>query len=159
MRDWAALWKVPGLARTVTVEFSPRLHRSWARVRLEARAISLNPELAHGSKRLLQEVLCHELAHVAVEERRTRTGARHGRDWAALIHAAGFVPARKLGPPLPASARKTASALYEHWCPVCQMTRMARRPVTRWRCAGCVEAGLDGALRIRKVERPRGRDG
>jgi ribosomal protein L37AE/L43A len=40
--------------------------------------------------------------------------------------------------------------LYEHRCPVCQTSRSARRPVGRWRCAACAEAGLDGRMVIIK---------
>ena len=38
--------------------------------------------------------------------------------------------------------------LYIHRCPVCQAEQIARRAVRRWRCAACVEAGLDGELEI-----------
>jgi len=43
---------------------------------------------------------------------------------------------------------KAPSPLYDHWCPVCQSSRVGRRPVKAWRCAACVAAGLDGKLEI-----------
>ena len=43
----------------------------------------------------------------------------------------------------------------DHWCPVCQSSRKARRPVKAWRCAACVAAGLDGTLEIaRRTTKP-----
>ena len=52
---------------------------------------------------------------------------------------------------------RTQSAIaYDHWCPVCQSSRQARRPVKAWRCAACVAAGLDGRLEItRRARRPK----
>ena len=38
--------------------------------------------------------------------------------------------------------------LYQHRCPVCSASRVARRPVRRWRCRACRESGLEGALEI-----------
>jgi hypothetical protein len=38
---------------------------------------------------------------------------------------------------------------FEHRCPVCQSVRLARRRMTAWRCAECVEAGLNGVIDIR----------
>jgi ribosomal protein L37AE/L43A len=40
---------------------------------------------------------------------------------------------------------------YLHWCPVCHSRRFARRPMARWRCAECVDAGLPGALQITRL--------
>jgi hypothetical protein len=45
------------------------------------------------------------------------------------------------------------SITYDHWCPVCQSSRQARRPVKAWRCAACVTAGLDGTLEITRRAR------
>ena len=51
--------------------------------------------------------------------------------------------------------RTQSSFAYDHWCPVCQSSRQARRPVKAWRCAACVAAGLDGRLEItRRTRRP-----
>lgn len=89
---------------------------------------------------------------------RSRAGARvrpHGAEWRAFMEAAGF-PARVRIPEelMPESIRAAnrASRRWEHRCPVCQATRMARTRVTRWRCRRCVEAGRSGRLVIWRVE-------
>ncbi len=68
------------------------------------------------------------------------------------MRTAGFEPRTRLrtadlGDWFP--TRRPAS--WEHHCPVCQTARLARRAVRRWRCRPCVEAGLSGELRIRKL--------
>jgi ribosomal protein L37AE/L43A len=101
----------------------------------------------------------HEAAHAA-----TRHGAEHqpphGPEWRALMARAGYPEAKgarwscykeaagsppRRHQPRPQEAR---AALYDHWCPVCQSSRVGRRPVKAWRCAACVAAGLDGRLEI-----------
>lgn len=78
----------------------------------------------------------------------------HGREWKAFMAAAGF-PARVRIPEamMPESIRAAnrASRRWEHRCPVCQATRMARTRMTRWRCRRCVEAGRSGRLVIGRV--------
>ncbi|MEZ4333066.1 MAG: SprT-like domain-containing protein [Myxococcota bacterium] len=88
---------------------------------------------------------------------RSRAGARvrpHGAEWRAFMEAAGF-PARVRIPEelMPESIRAAnrASRKWEHRCPVCQATRMARTRVTRWRCRRCVEDGRSGRLVIGRV--------
>jgi hypothetical protein len=41
---------------------------------------------------LLEEVLCHELAHVAVYRLHGRAVRPHGPEWKGLVAAAGFKP-------------------------------------------------------------------
>jgi hypothetical protein len=65
--------------------------------------------------------------------------------------AAGQSPQHKQQP----KPKTPPSIAYDHWCPVCQSSRQARRPVKAWRCAACVAAGLDGKLEItRRTRRP-----
>jgi hypothetical protein len=68
------------------------------------------------------------------------------------MRAAGFEPRARLpAGTLPQPDRKQKRRqryLYIHRCPVCQAEHIAWRAVRRWRCAACVEAGLDGALEI-----------
>jgi hypothetical protein len=54
---------------------------------------------------LLQEVLCHEMAHLATRELHGRNVRPHGPEWKALMTSAGFEPRTRLpspnGAPLP----------------------------------------------------------
>jgi ribosomal protein L37AE/L43A len=106
----------------------------------------------------------HEAAHAA-----TRHGAEHqpphGPGWRALMARAGYPeakgarrrcskeaagsPRRKHQP----KAENAPATLYDHWCPVCQSSRVGRRPVKAWRCAACVAVGLDGSLEITRRTR------
>lgn len=163
LRQWARLWRCRPLA-SVKCAVNPRLTVSLGRCRPAARAIELNQRLLSHAGQLRREVLCHEAAHFAVRELHGRAAKPHGSEWRQLVTLAGFEPtaAISLAPRGPANpsgswshpARKTRVVRgyrYEHRCPVCQFTRMARRPVGRWRCAACVGAGLDGVLLIRRL--------
>jgi predicted SprT family Zn-dependent metalloprotease len=128
--------------------------KSLGRCDLRSKTIRLNPKLREHHGRILLEVLCHEAAHIAVHEKYGPGSSPHGKEWRQYVSQAGFVPRvatslKGLNPP--PVARKTLSALYEHRCPVCQMTRTSSRPVSRWRCAACVGAGLDGRLIIERI--------
>jgi predicted SprT family Zn-dependent metalloprotease len=115
--------------------------------------------LARGDQHLRLEVLCHELAHIALHERHGRHARAHGKEWAALVRAAGFSPTARLDQrqtgsrvvPDSVSSPPQPRAIYRHRCPVCQMERRARRPVRRWLCRGCIEAGLEGNLEIERL--------
>jgi predicted SprT family Zn-dependent metalloprotease len=152
IRYWAHLWGIPGLASQVTVEFSPRMTRSLGRCYPERRLIRLTSRLAKGPRPIVKEALCHELAHIAVLEINGTRTPPHGPAWAELMRIAGFKPRTRLQNPCntPPLRKKDLPQryLYVHHCPVCQMERVARRPVRRWRCSACVEAGLDGKLEI-----------
>lgn len=149
---WATLWDIPGLASQVTVEFSSRMTRSLGRCYPERLLIRLSERLTKAPRSILLETLCHELAHIAVHELNGGKTGPHGPAWADLMRAAGFEPRTRLCYPCSEAPiirrRGQQRRLYVHHCPVCQMERIARRPVKRWRCSACVEAGLDGKLQI-----------
>ena len=154
---WAKSWGVESLEERVNVVFSPRMVKSLGRCDLQSKTIRLNPMLRGRRGRILLEVLCHEAAHIAVHEKYGPGSSPHGEEWRRYVRQAGFIPRvtaslkrLNLSPP----ARKTPSALYRHRCPVCQMTRTSSRPVSRWRCAACVEAGLDGRLIVERSIKP-----
>ena len=73
------------------------------------------------------------------------------------MRAAGYEPKTKLPAPPGAprhTKRKSLSLyLYVHRCPVCQLSKTARRVVRRWRCAACLDAGLSGELVITRYPR------
>lgn len=141
----------------MNVVFSPRMVKSLGRCDLRSKTIRLNPKLKGRRGRILLEVLCHEAAHIAVHEKYGPGSSPHGEEWRRYVRQAGFVPrvtAGLKGLELPQRDRKTSSAPYEHRCPVCQMTRTSSRPVSRWRCAACVGAGLDGRLIVERIIKP-----
>ncbi|HET8656834.1 MAG TPA: SprT family zinc-dependent metalloprotease [Longimicrobiaceae bacterium] len=173
---WAGAWGVPDLERDVSVSFSSRLTRSLGRCRPSAGRITLRSDLRLGSRDRLAEVLCHEVAHVAAFRLFGPGAAPHGPEWQGLLAQVGFEPRVRTTEPTssrarvriagqqllpggsPAPARvplsePTRILPYEHRCPVCQSVRFARRPVPRWRCAECLEAGLSGELVITRHQR------
>lgn len=163
---WGAVWGVAELSAHVRVEFSSRLRRSLGRAEPRRGVVRLAAALESAAPALLAEVLCHELAHVAVHLVHRRRVRPHGPEWAALMRTAGFEPrvrfdARDLPPELAlrhAAARRRAARVFLHTCPVCAANRLARRPVHGWRCAVCLGAGRDGRLLVTRVDEsvPRG---
>jgi hypothetical protein len=172
-RHWATLWGVPDLADSVTVEFSTRMRVSLGlcrpaqnRIRLSSVLLegdSADPTAAHppdeggapsfSRASLLEEVLCHELAHVAVQRLHGRRAKPHGPEWKALMRKAGFEPRVRLlenDPRLPAAFNRPRPR-WEHRCPVCGVKQLAGRPVRQWRCIRCRKAGRSGRLEIRKI--------
>lgn len=142
----------------VSVVFSHRMVKSLGRCDLKNKTIRLNPKLKGRRGEILLEVLCHEAAHIAVHETHGARSGPHGEEWRRYVSQAGFEPrvATGLKGYNPPSLRKPATAVYEHRCPVCQMTRRSQRPVSRWRCAACMWAGLDGRLIIERITKPGG---
>ena len=149
LRNWARLWNVPAL-KQVEIRINPRLRTSLGRCVPRLTQIELNPSLLHNKHRRLQEVLCHEAAHIASWVLESEQKRAHNSKWAQLMTAAGF-KAKATIPGLRCNAqgRAVRDEVFEHYCPVCRFTRVARRPVTQWKCRTCVTAGLSGKLRIR----------
>lgn len=150
VRPWAAKWGLPGFEQRLRISFSTRLSRSLGRCTPRTGRIVLHPVLSGASHARVAEVLCHEAAHVAAYEIFGESARPHGPEWAALVTAAGFRPRYKaidrnaLHPKLSHPPRK----LFEHLCPVCQVTWVARKRMSRWRCTYCLADGLTGELVI-----------
>lgn len=153
-RDLSRRWGIPSNALATGLRLNARLTRSIARYRGADRVIELGPGYfrLRGRRR---EVLCHELAHAAVGFLYDKRVQPHGSEWRTLVELAGFRSATHLTPSNATNLRKRsgpkARKVYEHRCPVCQMTRRAKRPVGRWRCAACVATGLPGILEVKRV--------
>ena len=153
MRKWASVWGLPDLSTTVQFELSPRLKTSLAHCLPAQRLVRLNPVLLEPSNRnLLQEVLCHELAHIAMHELDGASHRPHGPEWKSLVRAAGFEPNTRLAlkNPRPGESPRKSSK-FEHRCPVCQAVRYSTRRVRSWRCEACHWDGLAGELVITKL--------
>jgi predicted SprT family Zn-dependent metalloprotease len=161
LRRLGALWESRALGR-IDVVPNPRLSKTLGRLVGRPWRIELGPR-ALGSDKTLREVVTHEAAHAAARDGAEHQ-APHGPEWRALMARAGYPeatgarwrchkeapgsPQRKHQPP-----KAAPPALYDHWCPVCQSSRVGRRPVKAWRCAACVAAGLDGRLEITRRTR------
>jgi predicted SprT family Zn-dependent metalloprotease len=165
LHQLATLWKAPELV-DIPVALNPRLSRTLGRLVGRPWRIELGPRAVVSEKRL-REVVTHEGAHAALAVSTGPTPAPHGPEWRQLMALAGYPQAtgahwhchspagqspRQKQQPNP---KPQPTIAYDHWCPVCQANRQARRPVKAWRCAACVAAGLDGTLEItRRTRRP-----
>lgn len=159
-RDCCSIWGVPGLEAILDIRVSQRMRTSLGRCRASSGEIRIASFLLEAPESLVREVVGHEVAHAAAVELHGSGVRPHGPEWKALMSAAGLeprvrLPAVDLGR-LPARARR-ARVVWEHRCPVCQMQRLAGRPVRQWRCAACREAGLNGALVITRTTAERAR--
>jgi hypothetical protein len=154
--ELAALWGVPGAADAFTVRLSGRLSRSLGRADSASGRVTLAKSL-RGDEELLDQALCHELAHLIAFFLVGRAEPAHGPTWKRLLRLAGHQPVVRL--PLPAAAaagpERKMVRRFRHRCPVCQFTRTASRRMTRWRCADCAAAGLGGRLEIESEGRLR----
>lgn len=147
------VWNLPELQLEVEVVFSPKLTRNLGRAIPSRGIVTLHVALASAPRRLLREVLSHEAAHIAVFRRHGESKRPHGPEWAELVRQAGYKPSKSLVVAASGDPKRRASTRrYEHLCPVCQVVRVAKRPMPRWRCQGCADAGLQGTLRIRLLE-------
>jgi predicted SprT family Zn-dependent metalloprotease len=153
---WASTWQLPGLLDEVIIEFSNRLRSSIGLCYPERSLIRLHRVVRELDEPIFLEILCHELAHVAVYRLHGRGARPHGREWASLLGLAGF-PARTRLPhgtvfstEEQRATRKTV--LWHHRCPVCRAQRTARRPVYTWRCVECRNHGYTGKLEIEREE-------
>lgn len=153
---WTDSWRLPDLLDQVTIEFSSRMRTSIGLCYPERSLIRLHPVVRELEERLFLEILCHELAHVAVYRLFGRGAQPHGREWASLLNASGFSARTRLpqgtifSTERQRATRKTV--LWHHRCPQCQAARTARRPVYTWRCANCRKRGRSGKLEIEREE-------
>lgn len=154
---WYEIWEV-NQATTVDVKVNRRLRRSLGICRPTNALIGLNNILLQpGNDELLEETLCHELAHLITHQRYGRRARPHGNEWATLMLSAGFrarvqIPSHEVSGYVPSTQSAPAARQrryeYEHYCPACDATMTARRTNYRWRCAPCLSAGRSGELTV-----------
>ncbi len=154
LRVLGSRWGLSGFEHSVRVEWSRRLRRSLGRAYLARRVVRVSVKLANRPSALLLEVVCHEVAHLAVCDIHGRRCQAHGPEWADLVRAAGFEPRRRIPWSVRTATRAARQRQYVHHCPVCHFETRAGRPVLRWRCAACVAAGLSGRLEISSAPSP-----
>ena len=162
----SATWGVDDLNVTATFHINRRFSRSLARVRLKTHRIDLAEAVTQAAPEVLAEILCHEAAHIVAYARHGETIRPHGKEWAALVRAAGYEPratadTKALGITLPKRKRRRPSKRYRylHHCPHCNTTRTGGRVVREWRCATCVKAGRTGLLTVLRGRAQRSRGG
>ena len=150
--SWSEAWSLPDLPEAVVVDLNRRLRARVGRYCPDGHRIEVGPRFLSLRSRKA-EVLAHELAHAAARRLHPRARKPHGPEWKSLVRATGFEPMVRLRVPAPPKTVTGSSetARYRHRCPVCQMTRWARKPVTAWRCRSCAAAGLPGVLVINRV--------
>ena len=149
IRQWARMWCVAELAGNITCEWSARLRRSLGRAYPERNLVRLSILLQQSPyKHLFEEVLCHEVAHVAVFYLHGRAACSHGAEWQKLLKLAGYEPRKSFPTEMSKSRNRRTLLRYQHICPVCHSTRTANRPMPNWRCVACTNSGLDGELII-----------
>jgi predicted SprT family Zn-dependent metalloprotease len=154
IQRWGRVWGIPTLAGELRVVFSKRLRTTLARCRPAEKSIVLQHDLSRATLRRLNEVLCHEAAHVATYMLYGSRAKPHGAEWKWLVSLAGFDPVVRTRDCCAKSkprSRSMATRIFEHRCPVCQMMRIGRRAVPTWRCSECVDAGLNGILVITRL--------
>ncbi len=134
------------------VEWSSRLKRNLAITYPVKNIIRVTTDLAVPENQyLLPEVLTHEIAHLeAFRLIQTKEGP-HGQTWQKIMASEGYEPSKSL---MLATSTKTRRAdernVYLHTCTACGYTRIAKRPVSSWRCISCMDAGLTGHLSIER---------
>ena len=104
--------------------------------------VRLAAYLQKAERPFVEEVLCHEMAHLAARELYGDRIRPHGREWKRLMEAAGYVPRTRLAVPaglrqMPKRKRRRSFMLYFHRCQVCQLIRGTRGPIVRGGCRAC----------------------
>jgi len=147
------VWSCAALVDRTTVRFSTRLTQSVARADVARSVVTLSASLLSDSK-VLDEVLCHEVAHLVAHARVGRAEPPHGPTWQELVRQGGHVPALRislLARTSESQSQAPASRRFVHRCLVCSFIRVSRRRMPHWRCRDCVDAGLDGTLAIQEA--------
>jgi SprT protein len=147
---FCALWGVEEIQDDIQLQFSTRFTRSLGRTQPRNKVIRLNSELCTELSDFLDEVICHELAHVAAVHLHGDSIKPHGEEWSALVRLAGFEPYIRLQVNGKSSIGK-ARRSFRHYCLVCHSERIGRMRMTRWRCKACVASGLSGELQIEEI--------
>ena len=119
LQSWCHVWAADDLAAQITVEFSSRMTRSLGRCYPERNLIRIAQFVLEDSDALVQEVLCHEAAHLAAHHLYGSSIRPHGPEWKALMLAAGYPPSVRFKlasisrPPVKARKRRTLVSIIE----------------------------------------------
>ncbi len=132
------------------ITLNPNLRSTLARWIPPSKAIEISTSAKLRGARALREIISHEAAHVVVWDRSGRAALPHGREWAALMRAAGFEPRATL---VGCGYRRGVSdrMRIRHYCSVCHFSKTAKMRMARWRCPECRAIGLEGTLKMERV--------
>jgi len=144
------LWSIESIEDQITIEYSPRVTHSLGRTQPLKKVVRLNPEVSTSLSKHLEEILCHELAHIATVHKYGESPLPHGQEWQSLVRQAGFEPIIRMHVSSNKLSR-VSTKRFRHKCPICFTERIAKIRMTRWRCSGCVKDGMDGELVIEEV--------
>jgi predicted SprT family Zn-dependent metalloprotease len=144
------LWDISSIRDDIDIEFTSRLTRSLGRTHPAKKNIRLNRHLLANLVEYLEEVLCHEVGHIATFYKFGDSVSPHGEEWQSLVRLAGFEPTTKLDVALEQSEERSKRQ-FSHSCPRCFTKRIAKVRMTRWRCGTCVAEGMEGNLLIEEV--------
>ncbi|RLE21741.1 MAG: hypothetical protein DRJ61_04580 [Acidobacteria bacterium] len=104
------LWQLDELAPKIEMRLSNRMTRSIGSANLAKNRITLAAWLFDQPQAIIDEVLCHEAAHLAVHHLHGVGLRPHGREWQALMRRAGVAPRVRITlpnpPPMPRPRRR-----------------------------------------------------
>ena len=150
---WSRIWGVPKLGHCSNIEWSSRMTKSLGVCYPRKGTVRLAAYLQTAKRALVEEVLCHEMAHLAARELHGDGIRPHGREWKRLMEAAGYAPTTRLVVPAglqpsPLKKKRRRRFLYIQFCSICERIRITHRSMRRSRCRACVDAGLDGVVTV-----------
>ena len=128
IRAWFVLWGVEDSDSPVEIRVSTRMTRSIGSADGRRNRMTLAVWLFNQPEEIVNEVVCHEAAHLAVFRSYGTEPKPHGREWRTLMRHAGFPPRTRLEVPFPPSptgrrrGRRTLSVR-----PVTFLSRLIRR--------------------------------
>jgi len=144
------LWSIESIEDEITIEYSSRVTHSLGRTQPIKKVVRLNPVVSNSLSHHLEEVLCHELAHIATVNKYGESALPHGQEWQSLIRQAGFQPVIRMHVSSYQVSR-ISTKRFRHKCPICFVERIAKIRMNQWRCSDCVKEGMDGGLIIEEV--------
>jgi len=154
LEGWGRLWGIQGLPGKACIRVEMRMTRGLGKCRPSTGLITLNPALtSHENSELTMEVLCHEAAHLAAYILHGKGHRPHGKEWKALVSAAGFAPRVRIpGEEVAhlAKSRRRARFEYLHLCLDCRSVYRALRTDRRWRCKSCSSSGKEGRFSVKR---------
>lgn len=143
------LWGAEKLIESIHFEWSLKLRRSLGIAYPERNLVRLSTRLKESQYApLLQEVVCHEVAHVVIFHLHGNHVSVHGEEWRELVRIAGFEPRKDYRIDSLQKSQVDDGITYDHRCLICHTNRRAKRPQPQWRCVACMNAKLDGKLVI-----------
>ena len=80
IRRLCALWEIEEVEDEISVEYSSRMTRSLGRTQPLKKIIRLNLDVLSSLCQHLEEILCHELAHIAAVHKYGESISPHGQE-------------------------------------------------------------------------------